>query len=212
MVDIFEEVEEDLRRDRALKLWQQYGSYILVAAVAIVVATAAYVYWRDWDRKAREAEGARLIAASELMQQGQTDAARDGLSRLAQEGFAGYALLARFHEAALLARKGDGAAAIGVYRAIASDRGVASELRQAATLFAVLHGLDQASPAEVERDLAPLAGGPWRFSVTEVSALVALKAGDAAKARDLYRSLADDPAAPVSLRGRAAEMLAALGS
>ena len=212
MVDIFEEVDEDLRRDRALKIWQKYGNYIVAAAVAIVVATAAYVYWRDWDRKSREAEGAMLIAAVDLMQQDQADAAKDALSRLAKEGSSGYALLARFHEAAYLARKGDAAGAIAVYRTIAADSGVTSDLRQAATLFAVLHGLEQASPAEVERDLASLAQGPWRYSATEVQALAALKAGDVAKARDLYRSLADEPGAPVNLRGRAAEMLAALGS
>ncbi len=212
MVDIFEEVDEDLRRDRALKIWQKYGNYIVAAAIAIVVATAAYVYWRDWDRKSREAEGARLIAAVDLMQQDQVDAAKDALSRLAKEGSSGYALLARFHEAAYLARKGDAAGAIAVYRTIAADSGVTSDLRQAATLFAVLHGLEQASPAEVERDLAPLAQGPWRYSATELQALAALKAGDVAKARDLYRALADEPGAPVNLRGRAAEMLAALGS
>lgn len=212
MVDIFEEVDEDLRRDRALKIWQKYGNYIVAAAVAIVVATAAYVYWRDWDRKSREAEGARLVAAVDLMQQDQVDAAKDALSRLAKEGSTGYALLARFHEAAYLARKGDTAGAIAVYRTIAADSGVTSDLRQAATLFAVQHGIEQATPADVERDLAPLAQGPWRYSATELQALAALKAGDIAKARDLYRSLADEPGAPVNLRGRAAEMLAALGS
>jgi hypothetical protein len=59
----------------------------------------------------------------------------------------------------------------------------------------------------------PLAveSSPWRHSAREILALVAVRRGDAAKAADLYRKIADDQAAPQGLRARAAEMLAAVG-
>jgi hypothetical protein len=40
--------------------------------------------------------------------------------------------------------------------------------------------------------------------------VVALGQGDKTRARDTFRRLADDPTAPAAIRGRAAEMVAAL--
>ena len=47
MADIFQEIDEDLRRERAGKLWQKYGKYVIAAAALIVLAVAA---WRglEW--------------------------------------------------------------------------------------------------------------------------------------------------------------------
>ena len=40
------EIDEDLRRDRLLKLWEQYGIYAVIAAFLIVAATGG---WRGWE-------------------------------------------------------------------------------------------------------------------------------------------------------------------
>jgi hypothetical protein len=62
--------------------------------------------------------------------------------------------------------------------------------------------------------LAPMtkAGNPWRPTALELTAAEHLKSGDKSGALTLYRSLADDLAAPQGLRARAAEMAAALTS
>lgn len=63
MSDIFTEVDEDLRRDRALRLWKQYGNYLIGAAVVVAAATAGYVAWQDYSRKQAEAAAAQYVAA-----------------------------------------------------------------------------------------------------------------------------------------------------
>ena len=60
--------------------------------------------------------------------------------------------------------------------------------------------------------LMAVAGNPWRPTALELTAAARLQAGDKKGALDLYKSLADDLAAPRSLRARAAEMAAALAS
>ena len=50
----------------------------------------------------------------------------------------------------------------------------------------------------------------WRHPALELTASIALGQGDKARARDIFRRLADDATAPVAIRGRAAELLAAL--
>ena len=42
MADIFQEVDEEVRREQFKKLWQRYGNYIIAACILIVVAAAAW--------------------------------------------------------------------------------------------------------------------------------------------------------------------------
>ena len=212
MADIFREVDEDVRRERALKLWKRYGNYVAGLALLIVVATGGFVAWRDWDRKQAEAEAVRFQAAFELEAAGKDEQAAAAFALIARDGRAGYAALARLREASLKAKLGDVPGAAAAFRAIAADDGVAPELRNVATLMAALHEIDNADPARIEQQLAALtdSGSPWRHSALELVAIAAARAGDAPKAREYYTRIADDPSAPAGLRARASEMIAAL--
>jgi len=41
VADIFNEVDEDVRKDKSLALWKAYGKYVIGAEGLIVVATAS---------------------------------------------------------------------------------------------------------------------------------------------------------------------------
>jgi hypothetical protein len=212
MSDIFREIDEELRRDNLGKLWARYGAYVIGLAVVIVVATAAVVGWREYQAGVQRAESVRYAAALDLVSKNQLSQAADSFSLLAREAGGGQAVLARFQEAALRAKAGDEAAAIGAYKALAQDGSVDVVYRDLATLLAALHELGSADPKSVIAEVAPLSteGNPWRPSALEITALANLRAGDRAKARDIYKGLADDLTAPQGLRARAAEMIAAL--
>jgi hypothetical protein len=86
------------------------------------------------------------------------------------------------------------------------------ELRDVATLLSAMNGLvDGDAQSQIVR-VKPLTenGNPWRPTALEITAAAQLKAGDKEAALDIYKKLADDPAAPEGVRGRAAEMAAAL--
>ena len=212
MSDIFTEVDEDLRRERALKLWKQYGNYVLAAAVAIVAGTAGYVAWQDYSRKQAESAAAQYVVALDEAKSANSADSGKALASIAQGGPAGYAALARLEEAGLKANAGERAQAVELYRKIAADGGVNRELRDAATLLAALNMTDTASPADLDKELTSLAAptSPWRYLAWEIQALAAAKAGQMVDARKLYSRISDDPEAPTSVRARAAEMLAAL--
>ena len=69
MADIFQEVDEEVRKDKATVFWNKYGTFVIAAAVLIVAATAAWVYWKDYSAKLRQEQGARFEAALELARQ-----------------------------------------------------------------------------------------------------------------------------------------------
>jgi hypothetical protein len=205
------EVEEDLRRDYYQRLWNQYGRYAVAAAVLLVVAVAGFIFWREWQVRQREAASLRFAEALSNAESNPEQAA-NALGALATDSQPGFAALARLNEAALLLRKGDRDGALRVYDALSGDPGADPVLRDLGTLLGVMHRVDGGDPQALAQKLAPLqqAGNPWRHAAIELSAVLAAKTGDKAKATELYRTLADDPEAPADIRARAAEMLAAL--
>ncbi len=210
MADVFDEVDEELRRANALKLWKKYAPLIVGAAIAIVVGTAAWVMWQDHQRKRAEADALRFVTASDLAA---TDAERAliELRALARDGKPGYAALARLKEASVTLTR-DKAQGLALYRQIAADASLDAQLRDGATLVAALLAVDGEAAADVSRAVAPLQSpaGAWRHAAREVEALALLRAGERAKAADIYRSLADDLTTPAGMRQRAAEIVAAL--
>ncbi len=212
MADIFNEVDEDLRRDRAERLWKKYGNHVLALAVAIVLATAGWTWWTDHQRKQSAAQGERFFAAVALAEGEQWQKAVDAFAAIGREG-GSYALVARLHEAAARARHNDLSGALAGYRAVASDGAADPDLRDAALVLGALAGAETLPAAEVDTMLDRLSSSssPWRFTALEIRAAAALRAKDEAKARDMLTRIADDPGAPTSLRARATEMLQALG-
>jgi hypothetical protein len=210
--DVFDEVEEELRRDRAEKLWKKYAPHLIAAAVALVAATGAYSFWQDHQRKRLESSAQRYAVAGDLIA-ADRDRALTELRGLAQDGAGGFAGLARLKEAALVAER-DPAQGLALFRRVAGDSALDAELRRTAAAMAAILSIDTAPRAEAEQSAKDLqaAGSPFRNAGREIEALAALRAGDEARARDIYRAIADDLAAPSGLRQRAAEMLAALGS
>ena len=210
---LFREIDEELRQEHYAKLWKKYGTYVLGAALALVVGVAGFQGWRNYDVSTRTAEGMRFAEAQRLMRGDQNEAAARALGSLAADANAGYALLARFQEAALLSSQGDRTGAIAAYRELAGDTGIDALYRDLALVLGALHEIDTADPAALSQRIAPLTAddNPWRYSAREIIAVLARRGGDASKARELYSGLANDVAAPSGIRARAQEMLAILG-
>lgn len=220
--DIFREVDEELRRDRLEKLWRRHGWIVVVVVVAIIAGTAGWVAWQRWQESRKIALTTELVTTLERAEAavgpggGQGgDAAKavaDALALFADKAGSGQSTIARFHEAGLRARQGDREAALRLYDALATGNGLPM-YRDLATVLGVLHRMDGGDPVQLQGRLAPLTadGNPWRFTARELTALLSVQGGDRARARDLFQKLADDPAAPSGVRGRAAELAALYG-
>jgi hypothetical protein len=214
--DIFREIDEELRQEKLEKLWRAYGRYIIVGAVAVVVIVAGVAGWQQYQESQRRADGARFATAKALTEEGKTEDAAALFAALARESGTNYGVLARFHEAALSADKGDGDAAVAVYDAITADGDVDQPLRDLATVLAASVRANGKSPdtEAITARLQPLidAGGTWRHSANEILGTLAHRSGDIAKAKELFKRIVDDVEAPQGLRARAAQMIAIMGN
>ncbi len=215
MGDIFREIDEELRHERYEKLWKSYGKYAVAAIFAVVLVFGGFRGWDHYRTKQRQDDSARFQAAASFEAEGKKQQAAAVFASLAEKGTDGYRTLARFRQAALRADGGDVPGAISIYDTVAGDGGLSMALREAAAVFAVMHGIDLAGAdvAALKSRLAPLIrdAGPWRHSARELVGLLELKRGDVAAAKKSFTALVDDVAAPAGMRARATQVLAVIG-
>ncbi len=214
--DIFAEVDEDLRAERAKKLLQKYGVLLIAAAVLVVACVGAWQAFRYYEKRetARVAEifltamrGAETAGAAER------DQALTGLDQVAREGGAGYRALARLRAAAIRFDKGDRDAALALWDQVSADAGADPLLRDLAALQFVWHQIDTGNAAMLAARLAKLTipGNGWRPLAEEAQALLDLREGRRDAARDILKRLSQDTTAPDGVRGRAGGLLSRLG-
>jgi hypothetical protein len=216
--DIFDEINEDLRAERAQLLLKKYGWLIGVAALLIVGGVAGWEGWQRWqDKQDREAAAAYLSAMriADQIRPGQRippDAIL-AFDRVARSAPHGYAVLARLREAGLKADAGDLAGAVRAWDEVASDRSVDSLFRDLATLLSVQRQVDTGNPPALEARLKPLENpdNAWHSLAEESQALLELRQGKTDQARDELRRLAQDVTAPEGVRRRANGLLEQLG-
>jgi hypothetical protein len=213
MADIFREVEEDVRRDRALEFWKKYSSLLIALALVLVAATAGWRAFDYFERQKAEVAGARFEAAIEAAKAGETDKAATDFAALATDATSGYQRLARFREAAEIAKL-DTDKGVKAYEALASDAGQTPLLRDLARLRGALLVADTADRDALKARLDPLlvAGNAWGPNAREMLGLAALKAGDYEAAGRFFDEIVTDKNAPPSLRQRADLLLAIVRS
>ena len=211
--DIFREIDEELRRDNLLKLWSRYGRYVMaVAALALLIA-GGVVAWRAHQLSERRAQSARYAGAMALGSRRKDRRCRHGIRGDCPRG-------RRLFASRVLRGRG------ACWRSRATARGRSQPM----TASPDASGVDSAF-----RDLARAAFGHAEHAQSR-SARDDHPTGAADRSRQpvaadrdgadrsrgarssattrprskLYKSLADDLAAPRSVRARAAEMAAAL--
>jgi len=206
------EIDEELRRDRFLKLWESYGAYAIAAAFLVVATTAGWRGWEWYQTREGVKAGSRFEAALVLAESGKHAEAEQEFAAIAKDANWGYRLLSRMRLAAETGAR-DAAAGAVAYDAIAADGSIDAAIRDVARLRAVFLLLDTAQAAEIASRVEPLMvpASPFRFSARETLALARYKAGEREAARAMFAELAVDPETPPALRNRA-EVMQALAS
>jgi len=209
--ELFDEVDEEVRREQLKKLWDKYSIYIIALMVVVVAGVGG---WRGYQyleaKKAAEA-GAAFDKAIELSEQDKHAEAEAAFTELAARAPSGYRTLARLRAAGEAASR-DPKAAVKMYDDIAADRSVGTEQQELAKLRAAGLLLDSAGYADMLQRLEPstTAGATFRHSAREMLALSAWRNGDATAARKWLDAIAEDGETPPGLRSRAEALQALL--
>jgi len=208
--DIFQEVDDDIRQARLLRLWAQYGRYLIIILVGTVLATAGKVGWDEFQTRRMVAESARFSGALQLAENGQHEQAAFSFNLLSNESVTGYGQLAALRQAAALTESGEPDKAIAVYERLASSGDADPIIAELASVLGAMRLLDRGLSQEAIRNLEQISDGrgPWKHLAKEVKALSIMQTGDMEKGRNLLESLVNDPAVPAGIRSRSRKILA----
>lgn len=206
---IFQEVDEEVRRERMKQLWDRYGTLVLAVAVLIVVGVGGWRGWQYYERQQAAEAGAQFEAAVTLADAGKHAEAEAAFSKLAAASTSGYRLLAKLRAANETARH-DPAAAVKLYDTVAADPAVGREFQDLANIRAGLILVDTAPFADLKVRLEPLtaADRAYRHTAREILALAAWKAGDAEAARRWFDMIMTDAETPAGTRQRVEVLMA----
>lgn len=211
MSELFDEVDEDIRRDQLKKIWDRYSIFIIAGAFLIIAAVGG---WRGYTyleaKKAAEA-GAAFDKASELSEQNKHAEAEAAFADLVGKAPPGYRVLARLRVAAEVAAR-DPQAAAKLYDDISADRSVGAPEQDLARIRAAGLLLETSTYPNMLQHLEPatLPGATFRHTARELLALSAWRANDTAAARQWLDVIANDGETPASLRSRADALQALL--
>ena len=211
MSELFDEVDEEVRREQLKRLWDRYSIYIIAAALLIIAAVAG---WRGYEyleaQKAAEA-GAAFDTALDLAEQNKHAEAQAAFDKLATNAPAGYRMLARLRAAGEAAAS-DPQAGAKLYDELAADRSIGTEQQDLARVRAAALLLDTDSyPNMLQRlDAATKPDATFRHTARELLALSAWRANDITSARQWLDMIASDGETPAAMRSRAEALQALL--
>lgn len=200
---LLREVSDELRSDRMRALWKRFGPFVIGAAVAIVLIVAVNEGWSWWQKSNAARSSDQFYAALELAEGTDIAAAQEALNKVIAEGSGGYPILARFRQAALLAKDGKTAEAVAAYDALATAESN-PRLRELSLVLGAYLLVDGAEVAAVQQRIGGLMApeNPMRNAAREALGLTQYKAGDLNAALETFESIVNDPAASQELRGR----------
>tara|TARA_B100001123_G_C15290818_1_gene1017365 strand:- start:786 stop:1427 length:642 start_codon:yes stop_codon:yes gene_type:complete len=209
LADIFQEIDEELRQDRASQLWKKYGKYLIVVALTIVLGVAGYRFWKKNEYEGRERASALYEMATSRADSGKLDDAIEILSDPIMRNNIGYSVLSKIQQANFAKARGDYDAVLTTFKAIAEDEDNPLFIRDFSRFNYLSNQYQKTSRLEVPSQLDDLidSGGPWSYLAREMKGLIALDAGDRSKASSIFQNLVDDANTPKAMRNRVAELL-----
>lgn len=218
MSDIFQEVEEEYRRQQLADLWKKYRIAIIGGASVIILGVALYQGWQYWrtsllEDSSRQYDKAIELVATSANDKARRDEAAKSLEKLANEGTSGYSTAAKLQAAALLSDFGNEKKAVEIYDEVAQS-GVASLLRDYAQVRAALLTVDTETLEETNKRVGSIAqsDGPWRVVAMELVAYSNWRAGKKAEALKLYADIQKVENVPPGAKRRALEMAALINA
>jgi hypothetical protein len=210
--DVFEEVEENLRRDQYVDFFRRYGVWLGAGLVALLAAVGAWSGYQSYQAREAASYADKLDQGEKLLQAGDFAAADRFFTDMSKSAPRAYKTAALTFAAAALIEQGDIKTAMArLDEAAGSER--TPILRDNAKLKAAYLAADIEDYKTLKPRLTALvdAGGPLVYQARELLGSEAYEAGDLAEAREQFNFLSLALDAPEGVRNRARSALAVLG-
>jgi hypothetical protein len=213
LVDVFDEVEEQLRSDRYRTLMRKWGPWAGGAAAVVLLVLLAVLGWESWQNQTAGKASITYAAALEAFQQGDTAKAFSNFEQVSKTGNPIYKSLALMAMGGMRLDAGEAGEAAKYFDQAAKveNQPVIADLARLKSAFALM---DTAPYKDTEAKLMPLTGEkrPYRFQAKEGLAFARMLSGNLKDARRDFVALQTLLGVPDSMRERAVIAVATIDS
>jgi hypothetical protein len=209
VVDLFDEVEEQLRSERYKTLALKIAPYAVIGVIAAVVLTGGFWGWSHYRSSSEAKESQTYATALAARDANDLAGAQSGFEAASKAGPKAYRALALMQLGGMALEKNDAKGAAALFDQ-AADLGADPIISDAARLKSAFALLDTAPYADMERKLTPLAadGRPYRILAKEGLAFAKVTANNMSGARSDFVALSLLTDTPTDIRERAERMIA----
>ena len=204
MVDVFEQVEEELRSDRYNRLARKWLPIVGGLLAVALVAALAWWGWQSYQTSQADKASAAYDRGMEALAAQNGAAAQTAFAEAVKVGNGAYKSMALSQQAGIAIRDNRVAEGIRLFDE-AAKAGGDPILSDPPALKAAYEVMNTGTLAEIEARLTPLAaeGRPLRVFAQEALALARLQHGKPAEARALFVQLQLGQDVPDTIRQRA---------
>ena len=207
------EVDEELRRDRLIRFWRNYGWWTVGAIVLALAVFAGVLFWNHSRDAARAAESVKLQDGIDALSAANTAKAKPLIDTLAASSTPGNRGVAKLLQADALLRAGDVKGAAAKFAEVAGDTRIGQPIRDLALIRQTAAEYDALAPQAVIDRLKPLTAkdSAWLGSAGEMVAVAYLRLNKPEDARGMFKTIAESDDVPDPIRQRAVQMENVLG-
>lgn len=210
--EFLEEVQNDIRQEKYMRLWNMYGKYISGAVTAILVLVAAFTLWQNYAHRKQLEYSDQFLQAQTYIYQGKFNEATAVLSNIGASESNVYGYLKDFQKAAIFLASTDPEKhkeASGIYTKMMNSSLPTGIRDLARLLFAKVEIAGGKSVDDVTKVLEPLMkeGHAWRFFALEMLSELQYKAGQTQKALEGFAEIARSSGVPEGIMLRAQLMV-----
>ncbi|NEX91284.1 tetratricopeptide repeat protein [Caulobacter sp. 17J65-9] len=204
MVDVFEEVEDEMRAHKWRTLARRYLPWVGGAAAALVIGVGGTYGWSAWQESRAGKASVAYDRGLKALQTGDRAGADAAFAEAGKLGTRGYRTLALMQQGHILVGQDKSDEAVKLFDE-AAKVAPSPILGDNASLKAAFALMDKASYEEMEKRLTPLTedGRPYRATAKEALAMAKIQAGKVKEARGDFVVLSLLSDAPEGVRARA---------
>ncbi|MET4683388.1 tetratricopeptide repeat protein [Brevundimonas faecalis] len=213
MVDVFEQVEEELRSDRYKRFARTWLPVIGGVLVVALIAALSWWGWQSWQTSQADKASAAYDRGMEALQANNPTGADAAFAEAAKSGNGAYKALALMQQAGIAVTANKTQDAVKLFDDAAKAAGDPI-IADAAAIKAVFLQMDTAPLEEIQKRLEPLAKDkrPLHAFAQEAQAMALLQHGKNADARQIFVQLQLGQDVPDSIRQRAQVAVGAIDS
>jgi hypothetical protein len=210
MSDIFQEVDKELREEKYKTIWAKYKYYIIGILIIFIFGVGFNSFWKQYASNEINDRSSRFFAAMELAQEDKTSSILMLQEFISKEKKSAeyHVMIAGFAEAAIRRSEKDFSGALKIYDDIGNNN-ISVFYKDFAKLSSseMLIATKNISEAKIRLEELSSSSSDLKFIAKEYLGYILINDGNLSKAKDIFKSLAEEASVSLNMKNRSKEIL-----